>query len=92
MAHIRPSRPDSSLGFTVKVLKPFQVVPSSVRIQRPQKIRRSVPSSFGSDLASDELFPAEEVGDVALLVLVERIWHIQDSQGKILALAARSKS
>ena len=30
MAHIRQSRPDSGLGFHVKVLKIFQVVPSSL--------------------------------------------------------------
>jgi len=30
MAHIRQSRPDSGLGFQVKVLKTFQVVPSSL--------------------------------------------------------------
>jgi len=30
MANIRLSRPDSGLGFEVKVLKPFQVVPSSL--------------------------------------------------------------
>jgi len=30
MAHIRQSRPDSGLGFRVKVLKIFQVVPSSL--------------------------------------------------------------
>jgi hypothetical protein len=30
MAHIRQSRPDSGLGFQVKVLKIFQVVPSSL--------------------------------------------------------------
>ena len=29
MAHIRQSRPDSGLGFHVKVLQTFQVVPSS---------------------------------------------------------------
>jgi len=29
MAHIRQSRPDSGLGFHVKVLKPFEVVPPS---------------------------------------------------------------
>ena len=30
MAHIRRSRPDYGLGFQVKVLKIFQVVPSSI--------------------------------------------------------------
>jgi len=30
MAHVRQSRPDSGLGFQVKVLKPFQVDPSSL--------------------------------------------------------------
>ena len=30
MAHTRQSRPDSGLGFQVKVLKTFQVVPSSL--------------------------------------------------------------
>ena len=30
MAHISQSRPDSGLGFQVKVLKPFQVVASSL--------------------------------------------------------------
>jgi len=30
MAHISQSRPDSSLGFQVKVLNTFEVVPSSV--------------------------------------------------------------
>ena len=29
MAHIRQSRPDPGLGFQVKVLKPFEVAPSS---------------------------------------------------------------
>jgi len=31
MAHVRVSRPDSGLGFQVKVLKPFQGSPSSLR-------------------------------------------------------------
>ena len=30
MAHIRQSRPDSGLGFQVKALEPFPVVPSSL--------------------------------------------------------------
>ena len=30
MAHVRQSRPDSGLGFQVKVPKTFQVVPSSL--------------------------------------------------------------
>ena len=30
MAHIRQSRPDSGIGFHVKVLKTFQVVPFSL--------------------------------------------------------------
>ena len=30
MAHIRQSRPDSGLGFQVKILTPFHVVPSSL--------------------------------------------------------------
>ena len=30
MAHTRLSRPDSGLGFQVKVLKTFQMVPSSL--------------------------------------------------------------
>jgi len=30
MAHMTPSRPDSSLGFQVTVLKPCEVVPSSL--------------------------------------------------------------
>jgi hypothetical protein len=30
LAHIRQSRPDSGLGFQVKVLQTFQVVPSSL--------------------------------------------------------------
>ena len=30
MPHIRQSRPDSGLGFQVKVFKPFSVVPSSL--------------------------------------------------------------
>jgi len=30
MAHVRQSRPDSGLGFQVKVLKPFKVVPFSL--------------------------------------------------------------
>ena len=30
IAHIRQSGPDSAVGFQVKVLKPFQVVPSSL--------------------------------------------------------------
>jgi len=30
MAHVRQSRPDSGLGFQLKVLKPFEAVPSSL--------------------------------------------------------------
>ena len=37
MAHVRQSRPDYGLGFQVKVLKPFQVVPSSLGSGRPSR-------------------------------------------------------
>ena len=48
VAHIRQSRPDSGLGFQVKVLKPFQVVPSVA----PAKICKSCLAGAG-DTALD---------------------------------------
>ena len=38
MAHIRQSRPDYVLGFQVKVLKTFQVVPSSLDSGKEQEV------------------------------------------------------
>jgi len=35
VAHIRQTRPDSGLGFQVKVRIPFEGVPSSLSIQKP---------------------------------------------------------
>ena len=46
MAHIRQPRPDSGIGFQVKVLKPFSVVPSSLgrgHTSAPRLARTGVP-------------------------------------------------
>jgi len=43
MAHIGQSRPDSGLGLQVKVLKPFQAVPSSLGSGRGDALMGNLP-------------------------------------------------
>ena len=56
MAHIRQSRQDSGLGFQVKVLKLFKVVPSS-RIEAAFSL---APSKYGQ--SRFQSLPSEEGG------------------------------
>ena len=55
MAHIKQSRPDSGLGFQVKVLKTFYAVPSSFGSGKVERSTRL--NHLGAGHANDPLIP-----------------------------------
>ena len=94
MAHRRQSRPDSGLGFQVKVLNHFEFVPTLLDSGNPIHCAKSLRSSCTDDarlvqaggaLRRQRSPPSADAG----FTPVERIWHILDSQDHILVLAFR---
>ena len=77
MAHVRQSRPDSGLDFQVKSSRICYIYIMYTKIYYVSYIGYL---DDGRDKLEDE---------VVWLAAVKRIWHIQDSQGPILALAFR---
>ena len=61
LAHIRQSRPDSGLGFQVKVLKIFQDVPSSLESGR--KMYRMQTTPFIKCISSSRIYSQESTCD-----------------------------
>jgi len=90
MAHIRQSRPDYGLGFHVKVLKTV----SSCCLFTWEAARTAFFQALDLYWRSPESgyvrYKSRHLGARACGAATKRIWHIQDSQGQILALSARS--
>ena len=66
MAHKRPSRPDSGLGFQVKVLETFQIAPSSLE-SGPEAIRPLSGENGTYKTAEARFWPYFQVKDLRKL-------------------------